>query len=372
MVADQFSISPAAAGNLVTVSQVGYGLGLIFVMPIGDLVERRRLITLMCLGTGVLSLTVGLAPSSNILFAMIFLLGIMTVFAQSLLPLAAELSSEENQNKNVGTVLMGLLLGILLARTVAGGVAELAGWRAVYILSAVLMVGCAIGLRATLPIAPAHAKMGYVSLLKSLVDQIRTYPVLRYRMLLGGLAMASFSTLWTPLTFFLAGDYHMSEGIIGLFGLAGATGALAARIVGGYIDRGYGKAVTFIGAIAQAISWAIMLLGMMGGYIGIVLLIAGIMVLDFGIQAMHVTNQSQVFSLDPAARSRLNGAYMGAYFIGGALGTAISSAAWGLWQWPGVCAVGAAQGITLVVLGLPSVQQWVRNRDVTPVGVART
>lgn len=255
-IARAFDLSINQAGFIVTAAQLGYAAGLLFLVPLGDMFERRKLIVVMTLlSAGGLLIT----ATSQTLGMMILgtaLTGLLSVVAQVLVPLAATLAAPEKRGKVVGTIMSGLLLGILLARTVAGLLADLGGWRTVYWVATVLMILMALALWRGLPVVPQTAQLNYPQLLASVFRLFRTQPLLRTRALLGCLIFANFSILWTSMAFLLsAPPFHFSEGVIGLFGLAGAAGALGARPAGGLADKGKAHHTTTWGLLLLLLSW---------------------------------------------------------------------------------------------------------------------
>jgi predicted MFS family arabinose efflux permease len=345
----QLHLSGATAGLLVTVAQLGYACGLMLLLPLGDLLERRRLVAGLMAAAAVALLVMGSARSLPVLLAAAALVGLLSVVAQILVPFAAALAGPQERGRVVGTVMSGLLLGILLARTVAGYLAELGGWPTVYFVAAALMLAMAIALRLALPRQPGTTGLRYPALIGSVFTLVRTEPVLRLRMTYGALTFAEFSILWTSLTFLLTGaPYHYSEGTVGLFGLAGVAGAVIASMAGRLADRGHSNMATGVAAVTMLVVWVPLAFGQSN----LALLLLGIVVLDLGIQLMHVTSQSEVYRLRPEARSRLNSAYMTAYFTGGATGSALASYAFAQWGWTGVCAVGAAFGAATTLVWL--------------------
>ena len=254
--------------------------------------------------------------------------------AQLLVPFAATLSPEAERGRVVGTVMSGLLLGILLARTFSGLVADVAGWRAVYVIAAVLMAAQAVLLYVKLPRYQQSAGLSYPKLLASVLDIARGEPVLRRRALYGALSFASFSILWTTLAFLLAGPaYGFSDGIIGLFGLVGAAGALTASVVGRFTDRGWGYGLTGVSCASMLAGFGLLWLG--GHHLSA--LLAGILVLDVGSTGVHISNQSEIYRLQPAARNRINAFYMTTCFVGAAAGSAMAAFAYDRWGWAGTC-----------------------------------
>ncbi len=263
--------------------------------------------------------------------------GLCSVAAQILVPFAATLAADDQRGRVVGTVMSGLLLGILLARTVSGLIAEAAGWRTVYIVAGATVVVVSAALFGLLPTEAKRQPIAYSRLLGSVVHLMRTEPLLRLRSLIGGLAFATFNVIWTSLAFLLAGPpYHYGEAVIGLFGLLGAAGALAASFSGRLADRGLERSVS--GGSLLAIFGAVGLLAL--GSHQLWALIVGIVVADLGIQAVHIQNQQLIFAIDPSARSRLNTGYMVTYFVGGSVGSASTGLAYGLGGWEAVIILG--------------------------------
>ncbi|WP_144638645.1 MFS transporter [Bordetella genomosp. 13] len=336
-IGQQFGLSNAQAGSIVTTAQLSYAVGLILLVPLGDVLERRGLIVCMTVLSGCGLLVSSFAGSFAMLLAGTALSAMLSVVAMVLVPFAATLADPRERGKAVGTIMSGLLLGILLARTVAGALADAGSWRTVYWVAALLMFGMAGVLRLKLPRWRNPDRIAYPRLLGSVFQLFAQEPLFRARSLIGGLIFATFSVLWTPLTFLLAGPaYGYSNTAIGLFGLAGAVGAFAANRFGRLADRGLGNTATYAGLALLAGSW---LLTGLGEY-GVLPLLAGILVLDLAIQGVHVTNQSAIYRLRPEARSRLTAGYMTAYFIGGASGSLMSAWLYPHAGWKGVCLAG--------------------------------
>ncbi|MCB5907581.1 MFS transporter [Streptomyces sp. SF28] len=344
-------LSASASALVVTVAQIGYGLGLLLLVPLGDLLERRRLAVTLCVATALFLTVTASAPNAALLLTGTALTGLASVAAQVVVPYAATLSAPEERGRTVGTVMTGLLLGILLARTAAGLLADLGGWRTVYWVNAVLMLLMAVLLRLRLPVLHTTAGLRYPALLRSTLALFGQQPVLRWRAALGALAFGTFSVLWTALAFLMSGpSYGWSESAIGLLGLVGAAGSLSASAAGRLADRGLVHRVTGAGAVLLLGSWGLLAAGGAGGAWALVALLAGVIVLDLAVQAVHISNQNLVYAVSPEARNRLNSAYMTVYFVGGAVGSALTSAVWSAAGWPGVCAVGAALSAALVAV----------------------
>lgn len=337
-IANAFSLTPNQAGFIVTAAQLGYAAGLLLLVPLGDMFERRALIvTMTLLAAGGMLIT----ASSQSLTMMILgtaLTGLFSVVAQILVPLAATLAAPEKRGKVVGTIMSGLLLGILLARTVAGLLASLGGWRTVYWVASVLMVVMAAALWRGLPKVKQENHLNYFQLLGSIFTLFTRNKLLRTRAVLGCLTFANFSILWTSMAFLLsAPPFNYSEAVIGLFGLAGAAGALGARPAGGFADKGKAHLTTSWGLALLMLSW----IAIWFGHASALALIVGILVLDLTVQGVHITNQTVIYRVQPDARNRLTAGYMTSYFIGGAAGSLLSASAWQHAGWTGVCVAGA-------------------------------
>jgi predicted MFS family arabinose efflux permease len=345
VIARDLGVSAGAAGLLVTASQVGYAAGLVLLVPLGDLLNRRHMVTRMLVLTAVALGAAAIAPSFAVLALAIGVIGVTSVIAQVLVPLAGTLAAEHERGKVVGNVMSGLLLGILLARTASGLIAEVGGWRLVYALAAGLMLVLAAVLARTLPDTPRATALSYGALLRSVGALVRDEPVLRRRMVYGALGMASFSVLWTAIAFLLsAAPYDYSEATIGLFGLAGLVGAGAAQGAGRLADAGRGHAATGAFLLSIAVAWGLLALS----HSSLAALIAGVILLDLGIQGQHIVNQSTIYALRDDARSRVTTAYMACNFFWGALGSAGASLAWSAGGWGAVSALGGG----LAALGL--------------------
>ncbi len=348
-----FGVSEGVAGLIVTAAQVGYAAGLILLLPLGDLFERRRLIVTLAAITVAGLAAAAVAPSIGLLIVATAVIGMSSVMAQLLVPFAATLAPEAQRGRVVGNVMSGLMLGILLARTFSGLVAQAAGWRTVYVIAAVLMLAQAVLLYVKLPVYRQSAGLPYPKLLASVVRITRDEPVLRRRSLYGMFSFATFSVLWTTLAFLLSGaPYNYGDGIIGLFGLVGAAGALAASVVGHYTDRGWVYWLTGAGCLLTVLAFVLLWFGQSS----LPFLIAGILILDVGSQGIHISNQSEIYRLRPEARNRINAFYMTSCFVGAAAGSASAAFAYDRWGWAGTCALGS-------LLGLAVVARWATDRQ---------
>ena len=330
------------AGLIVTLSQVGYAVGLALLVPVGDIAPRRRLVPAVLVLT---ALALGLSAAATgitMLIALSFFVGVGSVGAQILIPLAASLAGEERRGRVVGTVMSGLLLGILLARTVAGIVAGASSWRVVYGVAAGAALVLAAVLSRALPLEGARPHLAYRRLLASTVEVFVNDRVLRRRALYGALGFAGFSIFWTTVAFLLAGPpYRYGEAVIGLFGLAGAAGALCATFAGRFVDRGWTPWATRAFAATTLLSW----LPLWAGRQHVGWLVVGIVLLDVGVQGTQVTNQSVMYSAGGHDRSRANAAYMVCYFAGGAAGSATAAAIYSSGGWSAVSALGAGVAV---------------------------
>lgn len=335
--ATTFGVGAGAAGLIVTVGQIGYAAGLVLIVPLGDMLDRRRLLAILLSVCVVALVAAAAAPHLAWLGAAALIASATSVVAQILVPFAATLAGDRDRGRVVGTVMSGLLLGILLARTAAGLIAELGGWRAVYLVAAGLVASVGLVLVRRLPQSAPTARIGYRALLATVWRLVVEEPTLRRRAVYGALTFGAFGALWTTLAFLLSrAPYGYSEGTIGAFGLFGLAGALAASRVGRWHDRGLGHAATGTMLGLGAAGFALIALGRES----LAALIAGIVLMDLAVQAVQILNQSTVYALRPDARSRLTTAYMTAYFTGGAVGSALGVTAYAAGGWVASSALG--------------------------------
>lgn len=336
-IAKEFNISESTANNIAMLTQIGYALGLLLLIPLGDMFKRKKIIVADFVLIVLSLLTFALSTNIYVTFAASFLIGFSSVIPQMFVPIAAQLSKPEEKGKNVGLVMSGLLVGILVSRVFSGIVGEILGWREVYYIAIGVIIIFGISIVIVLPDIKPTFKGTYSQLMQSLVYYLWTVPSLRLASLRGALGFGSFMAFWTTLTFHLERPpFFAGSDIAGMLGLVGVVGALAASFVGRMTDRMNKNLLITIAVIAMIASWAIF--GVWGfSYAG---LVVGIILLDIGLQSMHITNQTIVFSTHPEATNRLNTVYMVSYFIGGSLGTFISGKAWGAFGWQGSVGVG--------------------------------
>lgn len=346
-IASDLHASTASAGWLVTATLLGYAAGIVLIVPLGDVVNRRRLLLATMLCASVALVLCAVAPTMGLLLITVTLLGFTTVGGQILIPLAADLADDARRGHVVGTVGSGVIIGILLSRSISGLVADLAGWRAIYLAAAVVNIALAIALYRALPPVPPKARMAYPALIASVGALVLRERTVRWTLVLAAMAFAVFMMFWTPLTFLLSGPpFNFSVSVIGLFGLAGLAGALGARGAGRLHDRGWSIPATGVGWALIVITF---LIAALAGE-SVVLLIVAIVLLDVAIMAVSILNQTRLFAVSHQARSRVNTAYVTNNFIGGALGSAAGTILWRHGQWTAVSLAGAAISLLALLL----------------------
>jgi predicted MFS family arabinose efflux permease len=335
-----YGVTAGHTGFVAVATQVGYALGLLCFVPLGDVLERRALMMRMYAAVAVGLLLVAFAPSLMWMIVGSVVIGMLASVTHVALPIAPDLVKHEQRGRAIGTVMTGLLLGILLARTFAGWVSNISGWRSVFVIAAVMNAVFVPLLWRIMPKLPPKQKLGYGEAMRSLWTLYRTQPLLRESSQIGALVFASFSCFWTTLAFLLESHYHLGAGVAGTFGLVGAAGALVAPLSGRLADRHGSRWVISVGMALLAVSY-LFLWGEERVQVAtvwhMVALSVGVIVLDIGAQMCQVANQTRIFGLDPSARSRLNTIYMTVYFTGAAIGSALSTLAWTHWGWNGVC-----------------------------------
>ncbi len=346
-VSKAFGSGPGPTSSIITATQVGYAAGLLLIVPLGDLHPRRGLVGRLFVVAAASCVACALAPNLWFFALASLAVGASSVAGQVMIPFAADLAPEDRRGRVVARIMTGLLLGILLARTVSGLVAQAAGWRAIYWLSAAVMVGFAVVLWRVLPAEGPRPHRSYPSLVGSSLRLLATEPALRRRAWHGACAFAAFSVLWTTLAFLLSGSpYDYSNAVIGLFGLVGAAGIVAANLAGKLADSARAGATTLVAGVLLTGSFALL----WSGRTSLAAVLVGIVVLDIGTQGMQITNQAVIYSLRPDARSRINSAYMVCYFAGGAVGSFAAGAVYGTHGWAGVCLLGAGFGVLTLAM----------------------
>ena len=330
-IAAEFGATEAQAGMVSMLSQIGYGLGLFFITPLGDKINKKSLIiSLQMLLLVALFLMIFTGSIVQVWILSLFI-GLLSVSVQVIMPMAAGFD-RENRGKTVGTIFTGLLIGILAARVFSGSIAEWFGWRNVYLFSAAAVAGVTVLLRIYLPNVKTQFNGSYFQLLGSALKQFGRFPMLRRLSVIGMLQFGLFCSFWTTLTFHLSGGpFYFQSNVIGLFGLVAIAGALLAPIIGKRTDKGKGLRVRFMAVGLIIFSILIMMIFQHS----VVVLIVAVLLLDIGAQALQVTNVAMIYTLDESSHSRINTVYMTSFFIGGALGTFIGVLCWqyGGWTW---------------------------------------
>ncbi|OLL29229.1 MFS transporter [Burkholderia sp. SRS-W-2-2016] len=336
LIGSSLHMSGDTASLIVSLTQIGYALGLFFIVPLGDLLENRKLMITTALVAIASLATASFAHSASVFLLLSLLIGFSSVAVQILIPLAAHLAPDHSRGRIVGTIMSGLLLGVLLARPLASVIADHFGWRVVFGSAAVLMALVTALLALTIPRRQPQHRATYVELLGSLIALTRTLPVLRDRALYQGLMFASFSLFWTAVPIELTRQYGLSQSQIALFALVGAIGATSAPVAGRLADAGHAVRATIVALVTAALSYLPALVYPGSGLFGLV--VTGI-ALDFAVQMNMVVGQREIYALDPASRNRLNALYMTSIFVGGALGSALASLLFERGGWPLVAGV---------------------------------
>lgn len=342
-ISSAIGLSSGAAGLIVTLTQIGYGIGLLFIVPLGDILENRKLVVASLFLTTAALAIAAMGKSSALFLTASLFIGLGSVAAQVLVPYAAHFSPEATRGRNVGNVMSGLLLGIMLARPVSSIVAEFMGWRAIFFLSAGLIFVLALVLAKLLPVRQPLTTTKYPVLLVSMLELLRTTPILRRRALYHACVFGTFSLFWTTVPLFLTSPiFHFSQKGVALFALVGVFGAVAAPIAGRFADRGWVRPATGFALALVIISAILPLMIQTGSTFSLVTLVVAAILLDMGVSANLVLGQRSIFSLGAEIRSRLNGLYMAIFFIGGAVGSAIGGWAYVTGGWKVAMLIGIA------------------------------
>ncbi|WP_330186112.1 MFS transporter [Dactylosporangium sp. AC04546] len=339
LIAGDLHASQGAAGWLITATQLGYATGILLIVPLGDVLDRRRLVPVMLLSAAAALVLCAVAPSIGVLLAAITLLGITTVAGQIITPLAGDMADERDRGRVVGIVASGILTGILASRTVSGLVAGVAGWRSVYAGAAVLAVVLAIILYRRIPPLPPKDHLPYPRLIASIATVALRERTVRWTLLIAATGFAAFTMFWTALTFLLsAPPFGYPVPVIGLFGLAGLAGAVAAQRAGRLHDRGWSMPATGLAWLGILVAFGVAL----AARLGVVFVLAAIVLLDVAMQTQGILNQTRIFAVSGQARSRLNTAYITGNFIAGAMGSAAAAMLWMAGGWTAVAVAGMA------------------------------
>lgn len=342
-ISSSLGISSAAAGLIVTLTQIGYGIGLLVIVPLGDILENRKLVVVSLLLTVVALTLAGVVKSAALFLTVSLFIGLGSVAAQVLVPYAAQLSPDATRGRNVGNVMSGLLLGIMLARPISSMVAEFWGWRAVYYLSATAIFVLALLLAMVLPTRQPLTTTRYPALLGSMFHLLKTTPILQRRAIYHACVFATFSLFWTTVPLLLTSPiFHFSQKEVALFALLGVSGAVAAPVAGRLADRGWTRPATGIALALVVISGILPLVIQSSSTTALVTLVISSILLDMGVSANLVLGQRAILSLGAEFRSRLNGLYMAIFFAGGAIGSATGGWAYAMGGWKAALLIGIA------------------------------
>ena len=342
-IAAAIGLPPHLTGLIVTLTQIGYGLGLLFIVPLGDLLENRRLILIMIAATAISLVAAGLSSTALPFLLASLAIGLTSSAVQMIVPFAASLTPEEHRGKVVGNVVSGLMIGIMMARPVASFVTGLSNWHVIFLASAAVMVALGFILAVRLPKRMPRTQLSYAGLLASLVTLYATQPILRRRAFYQFCQFAAFSLFWTVTPLVLAGPaFNLSQNGIALFALVGVAGAIASPIAGRLADRNLGKPATGLGILSVGVAFLITHLFDEGSTAALALLTIAAVLLDFGVAMTLVISQRAIYTLGADLRSRLNGLFMATFFVGGALGSAIGAWAFAEGGWMLASTIGVA------------------------------
>ena len=337
-ISTHFHSSAALTSTISVATQLGYGSGLLVFVPLGDSVERRTLIVGSIIGTALILLSIAFSATLPFLILVSYLLGLICITPQLIVPYAAGIAEPKARGRTVGIVMSGLLIGILFSRSVSGFIGARAGWQAVYFIAAGGMLLLALMSALVLPAQRPERRIPYRELLASLWPILSQQPVVQRHAIIGALGFGGFSAFWTTLAFYLASrPEHFDSQIAGLFGLVGVAGAMVAPVSGRLSDRFEARIVNGAALAVMALSFIVM----GWAHYSLLWLVVGVFLMDAGVQASHISNQTRIYALSSELRNRINAVYMVCYFFGGALGSALGSWAWAQYQWPGVCVTGA-------------------------------
>lgn len=347
LIAKEFAIPEDQAGTITYLTQAGYAIGMFFMVPLGDKLERKKQIQFTTLAAVIALIIAATASNFRMLQIASFLIGAASIVPQLILPLSASLASPEQRGKVIGTVMSGLLVGILISRTVSGFIGAWLGWRGMFWIAAVLCLLIVVVIQKKFPVNKPDFKGTYGELLQSLFSLIKTQPMLREATLINALSFAQFGAFWTTMVLLLSGDpFNFNSATIGLFGIVGASGALAAPLVGKLGDKGNPRVVIGYGCLLLLISFIVFYFSS-ESMIGIMI---GIVFIDVGLQSVHISNQTRVYSLLPEARNRMNTVYMSFSFLGTALGSAFGLWLWNFGKWHAFSIGGAMLSVASIII----------------------
>lgn len=347
-IAVSFNASESEVSRVALATQLGYALGLLFIVPLGDKISNKVIIKWDFLAMIIALTATVFSGSLSLLIISNLLLGFTSAIPQLFVPLAAQLSDSKNQGSAIGIVMSGLLIGILGSRVISGFVGEQFGWRAMYAAAGIVMIILYFLLKFKLPEVQPHYNGSYKKLMRSIWFYFKKEPELRLAALRGGLAFAGVSAFWTTLVFLMEDSFGYGSGVTGLFGLLGIAGALAASVVGKLSDRMSKNRIILYASILLIISWIVLFFST-NSLIG---LIIGVIIVDLGLQGLHITNQNIIFSKNPEGRNRVNTVYMVSFFIGGAVGTSLGAWAWESYHWMGVASLGGTLSVIILIAHL--------------------
>lgn len=341
-----FHCSKAKAGQVSMFTQIGYASGMLLLAPLADMFKRKKMMLIIFAFIVLSCLLTASAPNINILIIASFLLGASSMIPQLLVPMAAHLAKPHERGRKIGVIMSGLLIGILLSRTFSGYIGEYFGWRTVFYIATGLMIAIWILIAVFLPEVEPNYSGHYKSLMLSMLQLIKHEPKLRMAALRGALCFACFSAFWTTIVFLLKQNFNMGSSVAGEFGQVGAFGALAAGLMGRLSDKLDAYKLSGFTIMLIILSFVLFYFSAHS----IFGLVIGVIILDMGVQATHISNQSIIFALNPNARNRINTVYMVSYFIGGSLGTLFATLVWKNYQWTGVCVIGMIlSSLTLIL-----------------------
>lgn len=348
LMAKSFQVSEAAVSNIPLFTQLGYAFGLLFIIPLGDKFNRKKLILFDFIAIISSLLIAAISPSLLVLTIASFCIGFSSVVPQLFVPMAAQLANPKDKGRAIGIVMSGLLIGILGSRSISGYVGEYLGWRSMYFIASGIMLLYALVLVFKLPSLTSDFKGSYAKLMQSLWKYFKAEPSVRLAALRGGLGFAGFSAFWTTLVFLMEDNFNYGSGIAGMFGILGIGGALAATWAGKLSDKMNKNRLITIATLVMVLAWGVFEFS--GN--SIIGLVIGVIFIDMGLQSLHITNQNIIFSKNPEARNRINTIYMVGYFIGGALGTTTGAYAWQWFQWSGVASLGLMYTFLILLVHL--------------------